>query len=184
MMLEVDENLAIELIGLQHAESIFLLVNKNRLHLREWLPKVTRSETFEQFYESISLTLKRFSVPEDHAFVIIFKGEIIGRIGVYNIDNEHKLGAIGYWLSAEFQGMGIVTRACDRLLTFCFNILFLNRIEIRCATKNYRSMKIPEKLGFTKEGVIREGEYLHNDFVDVYCFSLLQKEWKKRKRIE
>lgn len=85
-----------------------------------------------------------------------------------------KIGSVGYWLSEEFQGKGIVLRSVEKLVDYCFTELLLNRIEIKCGTKNYKSQAIAEKIGFQKEGIIREGEFLHNAFSDLFCYSLLK----------
>ncbi len=178
MILPVDTDLSLEMVDIQHAEPIFKLVNSNRWHLREWLPWVTKMETLEHFKEYIATTHDRFSNNHDHAFVIIQNGDVVGRIGIYNIDSTNHIGAIGYWIGNEFQGKGIVTKSCKTLLNYCFSDLELNRVEIRCATKNFRSQAVPERLGFTKEGIIRQGEALRNEYIDIYCYSLLKHEWK------
>lgn len=60
------------------------------------------------------------------------------------------------------------------MIALCFNDLDLNRIEIKCATANLRSKTVPEKLGFLKEGVIRQGEFVHGEFIDLSLYSLLK----------
>ena len=55
-----------------------------------------------------------------------------------------KIGSVGYWLSEEFQGKGIVLRSVEKLVDYCFTELLLNRIEIKCGTKNYKSQAIAE----------------------------------------
>ena len=57
------------------------------------------------------------------------------------------------------------------MISYAFEELLLNRIEIKCANKNDKSKAIPIKLGFKKEGIIRDAEWLYDHFVDhiVYC---------------
>ena len=181
MILKIDDNLSLEMINALHAEPIFHLVNANRVHLREWLPWVTRMLTLEHFKEFIISSQQRYTDNCDHAFVIVLNEIVVGRIGVYNIDNQNKVGAIGYWLGEEYVGKNIVTSACKTILNYCFEDLNLNRIEIRCATKNHKSQAVAERLNFVKEGIVRQGEYLHNDYIDIYCFSMLKKEWLNTK---
>ncbi|PYS72194.1 MAG: N-acetyltransferase [Acidobacteria bacterium] len=95
------------------------------------------------------------------------------------IDWANRKTEIGYWLGASFQGKGLVTKSCRVLIDHAFNELKLNRVEMRCGAGNTRSRKIPEKLGFKEEGVVRQGEWLHNRFVDLVIFGMLSSEWAK-----
>ncbi len=70
-----------------------------------------------------------------------------------------------------------MTGACRAMLEYAFRKLQLNRVTILCASGNLRSRAIPERLGFTREGVIREGEWLYDRFVDLIMYSMLAREW-------
>ena len=160
MIINIDENIKIELINENHSQPIFDIVDKNRIHLRQWLPFVDRMQTVEFAENFVKGTMQRNKDGNEFAFVIIENDKVIGRIGVYKIDGQNKIGEIGYWLAENLQGKGIITKSCKALIDFCFSDLQLNRIEIKCGTENFKSKTIPEKLNFTREGVIREGELL------------------------
>lgn len=86
---------------------------------------------------------------------------------------------IGYWLGEKYQGKGIMTKACKALIQYCFEELNLERIEIRVATENIKSQAIPERLGFQKEGCLRNAEVLYDQYIDLYVYGLLKKEFNK-----
>ena len=86
---------------------------------------------------------------------------------------------IGYWLGKEYQGKGLITESCRLLINYAFDEYNLNRVEIRCATGNSKSCAIPERIGLTMEGVIRDGEWLYDHFVDLYLYSMLASRWKE-----
>jgi ribosomal-protein-serine acetyltransferase len=88
--------------------------------------------------------------------------------------------SIGYWLAAPWQGKGIMTTACAALIDHAFKELKLHRVEIRCATGNARSRAIPERLGFVKEGVIRQGEWVNDRFLDLAVYGMLATDWAAR----
>lgn len=178
MVINIDENIKIELINENHSQPIFDIVDKNRNHLREWLPFVDRMQTIEFAENFVKGTMQRNKEGNEFAFVIIENDKVIGRIGVYKIDGQNKIGEIGYWLAENFQGKGIITKSCKALIDFCFSDLQLNRIEIKCGTENFKSKTIPEKLNFTREGVIREGELLYDKFIDLNLYSLLKTDIK------
>ena len=176
MTLHIDQDIRLELIAENHAQPIFDLVDKNKAHLREWLPFVDRMQTVEFAENFVKGTMQRNKDGHEFAFVILENDTLIGRIGVYKIDNQNKIGEIGYWLAENGQGKGIITKSCKSLIDFCFSDLQLNRIEIKCGTGNFKSKTIPEKLNFTKEGVIRQGESLYDTFIDLNIYSLLKSD--------
>ena len=172
----LDKNTHIELINETYAHAIFEMVDRNRTHLRAWLPFVDKMQSIEFAENFVKGTIQRNEAGVEHAFVILENNQAIGRIGVYKIDNQNRIGEIGYWIVENSQGKGIITKACEVMIDFCFNDLDLNRIEIKCATANVRSKAIPEKLGFIKEGVIRQGEFVHDRFIDLTLYSLLKSD--------
>ncbi|MDR6843626.1 GNAT family protein [Flavobacterium granuli] len=176
MIITIDNTLKLELITENHAQTIFEIVDANRAHLRPWLPFVDRMQTVEFANNFVKGAMQRNKDGNEYAFVIIENKKVIGRIGVYKIDNQNKIGEIGYWIIEGLQGKGIVTKSCKAIIDFCFSDLQLNRIEIKCGTENFKSKSIPEKLNFTKEGVIRQGELLYDTFIDLNLYSLLKSE--------
>jgi ribosomal-protein-serine acetyltransferase len=92
----------------------------------------------------------------------------------------NKCASIGYWLSKELEGKGIITRSCKAVIDEGFKRLKLNRIEIRAAVENYKSQAIPQRLGFKQEGIIRQAEFVNNQFVDLYVYSMLKEEWESK----
>jgi ribosomal-protein-serine acetyltransferase len=62
-----------------------------------------------------------------------------------------------------------------------FKELGLNCVELACAVGNARSCAIPERLGFTREGVLRQREWLYDHFVDHVSYSMLAAEWSRRR---
>lgn len=64
------------------------------------------------------------------------------------------------------------------VVDYAFGRLGLHRVEIRCAADNHRSRAIPERLGFTQEGVLRESGYLNGRFVDMVVYGVLASEWR------
>ncbi|GAA0361290.1 hypothetical protein GCM10008932_12410 [Alkalibacterium iburiense] len=83
-----------------------------------------------------------------------------------------------YWLGETYQGKGIMSKALEAMIAYGINDLSLNRVEIRVATENYKSRALPERFNFTKEGVIREAEWLYDHYVDHILYLLLADEWK------
>ena len=178
MTIKIDDKIRIDLIEEKHTQPIFEMVNNNRNHLRPWLPFVDRMQTVDFTQNFVKGTMQRNKEGNEFAFVIIDNDKMVGRVGVYKIDSQNKIGEIGYWIIENSQGKGIITMSCKALIDFCFNDLRLNRIEIKCGTENLKSKTIPERLNFTNEGIIRQGELLYDKFIDLNLYSLLNADRK------
>lgn len=175
---KIDDKTELRLLELRHTEELFILTDRNRHHLREWLPWVDSSlypESTERFIKS---ALEQFARNYGFQGGLWFQGRLAGVIGYHQIDWVNRRTSIGYWLGAEFQGKGLMTKACAALIDYAFGQLKLNRIEIRCATGNKKSRAIPERLGFTQEGIIRQAEWLYDHFVDHAVYGMLASEWR------
>ena len=112
--------------------------------------------------------------------MILFEGRICGVIGFNWIDSLNQSCEVGYWVSEDSQKLGIITRSTRSLVNFAFADLEMNRINIPVAVRNTKSRAIPERLGFSEEGISREAEWLYDHFVDHVRYSLLRSEWDKR----
>jgi ribosomal-protein-serine acetyltransferase len=178
MPLSVEQNITLELLDEKHAEGLLQLVKRNKVLLAQWLPWVGKMSTIKDFENFILHAQKRCSEGLDLPYVIMVDRTLAGRIGLYEIDHTNKFASIGYWLAEEFQGSGVVTRSCKEIITYGFTTLHLNRIEIKCGTENYKSQAIAERLHFTKEGVLREAEFINGKFIDLYLYSMLRHEWR------
>lgn len=177
MTLQIDDQLRLELTAEQHAESLFNAVDANRSHLAAFLPWVHNMNSVNDFTNYVKNCDRQYSDGSDISFVIHFKEEVVGRIGLHGINQQNKSAAIGYWLVKKAEGNGIITKCCQTIISFGFDKLNLHRIEIKAATMNTRSQAIPQRLHFTFECVLREAEFVNNQFLDITLYSMLKHEW-------
>jgi ribosomal-protein-serine acetyltransferase len=177
MVIHAVENIMLSSLEYSHATDLLQLTNANRTYLREWLPWVDHIQTVGHFHTFIDQCKKKQAAGTDFAFMIMYNGVPTGRIGIYNIDKQHKIGSIGYWLGQSFEGKGIVTKACRAIIHYGFNTLNLSRIEIKCGTGNNKSKAVAQRLGFTDEGIIPRGELLYNHFIDLQIYVMLRDDW-------
>jgi ribosomal-protein-alanine N-acetyltransferase len=92
---------------------------------------------------------------------------------------EHHIAELGYSLGSEFHGRGVGTDAVRLLLGIAFGEGGLYRLEARCSVHNPASYRLLERVGFRREGVLREYFVLHGERVDHYFYSLLRPEWER-----
>lgn len=106
------------------------------------------------------------------------EGYLLGTCGYYGFHTWYRRVSIGYELGRENWRQGIMTEALSAMVDFGFDEMGLNRIEAVVMPENIASIKMLEKLGFRKEGLL--GEYEKWDskgFVDLYMFAVLRKAW-------
>lgn len=177
----IEKHIELTLPKDSDAEEIYKAIDSNRNYLKKWLPWVEDSRTIEDARGFIEAANKQFESNNGFQAVIWYRGEFAGLIGYHGMDLENKSVSIGYWIKEELSGRGIMTKACNEMVDYAFNELRLNRVEIRCGRKNYKSRAIPERLGFTKEGIIREAEWLYDHYIDLVVYGILKREWKELK---
>jgi ribosomal-protein-serine acetyltransferase len=180
--LTVDDETSIELLEEHHAEELFTVIDANRAYLRQWLPWLDGSRSTEDTRVFIRVSLQELATHNGFAGALRYQGRLVGGLGLHKIDWPNRATSIGYWIAERVQGRGLVTRACAVLLDHLFGELALNRVEIACATGNRRSCAIPERLGFTREGIRRESEWLYDHYVDLVVYSMLAAEWREQPR--
>lgn len=101
---------------------------------------------------------------------------LIGSIGL-NLKQLDQQAELGYWIGKPYWGSGYATEAAHALLNFGFTSLGLNRIHARHITRNPASGRILEKLGMTKEGVLRQATRKWDVFEDLAVYGLLREEY-------
>jgi ribosomal-protein-serine acetyltransferase len=179
MNILVNDEISLEFLEEVHAPTLFYLVNDNREYLKKWLPWVDNMQAVDNAKNYIASCIKQAMEKTDFAYAIMYERKMVGRIGIHHINQQNKIGEIGYWLADGLQGKGIVTKSCKALIYHGFNELGLNRIEIKCATGNDKSRAIAEKLKFKQEAILRQAELLNGNFIDLYLYSMLKEEWGK-----
>lgn len=174
---QVSEDLHLVLLEPRHVEPLFRAVDENRAHLRLWLPWVDDTRSSTDILAFIRSTQQQFGANNGFQTALVFRGEIAGMCGYKHIDWTGRSAELGYWLGERFQHRGLMTAACRVYLAHAFEDLELNRVEVRVAVANERSRAIPERLGFTSEGVIRQAEWLYDRATDHAVYGILREEW-------
>jgi len=117
---------------------------------------------------------------------IVRKGSdrLIGTCGFYNWSKTSCRAEIGYDLDPTHWGQGIMTEALRAVLEYGFGKMRLNRVQAIIDSENTKSLRLVHRLGFRKEGLLRQNSYFNGRFRDDICLSLLQSEWsRERKRL-
>ena len=174
--LDLGDGVEVRVLEPGDAEEIFALVDADRERLRQWMPWVDGTTSAADSRTYIETT--RVSRTDLDGLGIYVDGVYAGGVGL-RVEPLNRHAEIGYWIGSAWEGRGLVTRACRALIRHAFDELNVHSVEIRVAPHNVRSRAIPERLGFTQEGVQREaGRTDGQGFVDLIIYGLLDREWR------
>ena len=176
---KVRDGVELRLPEERHAAELFRVVEANRHRLRDWLPWVPLTHSVDDILAFIRTSRREFERPERMNLLIFCDGHIAGSCGLRIDDRWHETAEIGYWISEEWMGKGIVTDCCRAVISYAFEDLNLSRIQILCAPGNERSRAIPKRLKFVYEGTLRQVERVGPRILDLECHALLRSEWSR-----
>jgi len=174
---EIGDHIAVRPLQEYDAAELFAAVDRNRAHLRRFLPWVDRTQGVSDVHNFLATVTQAYVRGEEMHAGVFVHGKLAGSIGHHRIDSLNRNVSIGYWLDATMEGKGVMTRCCRTLLRYLFEERNMHRVEIRCATDNTRSCAIPERLGFTREGVLRDSQWVNDRFLDLVVWSLLDQDY-------
>jgi len=135
------------------------------------------AKDYEDALELIRMIDEKIDTNEGINWSVRFKNDskLIGIIGYYRMQPENYRAEIGYILSPDHHGKGIVTEAVNQLIKYGFEDLKLHSIEAVIDPENYASEKVLQKCGFIKEAHLKEVEFWDGKFIDKVIYSLLEK---------
>lgn len=102
---------------------------------------------------------------------------LIGTTTLYNLDFTHRRAELGYALDRACWGQGYMNEALQALLAYCFESLNLRRLEADVDPRNAASIQTLERLGFRREGYLRERWEVAGEIQDALFYGLLRREW-------
>ena len=104
---------------------------------------------------------------------------VLGCVSLYDFDGEQSRACLGYWLAAPARGRGVATHAARLLASWGFEWLGLARIELTCGPDNLASQRVAERVGFTREGLLRSHIAFKGGRRDTVLFGLLPGELRE-----
>lgn len=177
-VIDVDD-LVLRQIAYSDQQDYFDYLSNREVH--KYVPEECIPRTFDQTKAEIDYNLDLFRYRRSIYWALARKSDnkLIGSCGFNYWNRDHARAEISYDLAREYWGHGIMTRVAQAVLGFAFARMQLHRIEATVTPTNIGSLKVLEKLGFQREGVLREQKLLHGKFYDAVMLSLLQKEYLK-----
>jgi len=175
--LQVQKKLSLVSPKIDQANEFYKLIDKNRDYLDKYISFADNKDTPNQ----VKLFLREianFNIGgQKFNLLIQCDGQIIGLIGFHKIDRVHARAEIGYWLGEDYQGRKIMQNVIPKFLHYGFEALAINKVELLTLTSHKRNIRLVEKIGFKKEGVLKEQYFMHGAFQDAIAYGMLKSEF-------
>lgn len=177
-MLETNR-LILRKMTLDDAEAVFAYASD---------PEVTRYviwETHLSIEDSrafLDLVTTKYQSGGEPEWGIVYKGDhrFVGTCGIVSWEPYHARAELGYALSRDYWGRGLMAEAVGAMISFGFKEMNLNRIEARCIAENTASARVMEKAGMLYEGTLRQRELIKGEYRDTKVYSILRDERRGR----
>ncbi|MGE8553479.1 MAG: GNAT family N-acetyltransferase [Chryseobacterium jejuense] len=177
------EGTHIELIPLEkeHFEELYAAAADKDL----WTLIPTDGSDKTIFYQNYEFALSERENGNQYPFVIRHKEtqKLIGSTRFFEIYPSDKKLEIGWtWITKDFWGTSVNLECKLLLLTYCFEVLKTNRVQLKTKDDNFRSRKAIEKIGGIFEGILRKDK-IQNDGTtrNAAYYSILNDEWDAAK---
>jgi RimJ/RimL family protein N-acetyltransferase len=99
------------------------------------------------------------------------EGAPVGYLWLFGVDDVARRAELGYWIAPDNQGRGLATETVRLGVRYAFDERGLNKVTARVFDWNTASQRVLEKLGFEREGHLRDHYYVDGEFVDAYLYS-------------
>ncbi len=155
--------------------------------LHQWLPWARMDYTTVDTTSFIRESIQAWKEDRAWDYSIRMKsdpGVHVGNISMWTVSKLGKIAELGYWVRTDCTSQGVCTESVNRLLEEAFTGMSYHKVVLRIAVGNTASDRVAEKLGFTKEGTLREELLIRGNWMDHTLWSLLDREYRSLKRSE
>ena len=159
------------------ADALFALQSDARV-MRYWshAPWTTR----EQAVARIAELARSRATTEFHAWVATLDDDVlIGTVSLFAINRAQRRAEIGYALMPALWGRGYATEMLHPAIAFAFASLGVERIEADIDPRNEASCRLVERVGFVREGLLRERWRVAGEVTDSAIYGLLRRDYEK-----
>lgn len=166
----------IRLVEEKDATPLFYLVNESRQHLTPFLPWAHSIRDVNDELKFIQSVRAQQLHKQQYAFVIEKGSEIVGMIDLHNVNHINHQAEVGYWLSKNYTGQGIVSIALKKIHDYAFKQLKLHKLVILVDNANTKSIQVAKRANYHHEGTLVDDKYYNNTYHTFERFAFIYKE--------
>jgi ribosomal-protein-serine acetyltransferase len=181
--LKIDNEITLRPLQFSDAESFFRILDTQRKYLEKWLPWPFFMHSKEDVLSHVARCLDRNKTTSAFILGIFYNKEFVGEFKMHTIDHHNQNALLGFWISEEFSGKGIMTRVLQaKNLKYFFDLFKLNRMECTVAIGNNASRKLLARSGFQYECRMFERETVGEHKNDSLLYSITLAQLNKHEK--
>jgi ribosomal-protein-serine acetyltransferase len=159
------------------------LVAVNQKRLAQWEPWADKPPVLEETREFLEASARSWLAGTELPVVIAVREDglwyLAGALSL-RIDHYVRSGEVGYWIGADYEGRGLITKSVAALLDQAFGPLGLDRVTLHTDPVNERSRAVARRLGFVEEATLRQATAFADERRDEVVYGMLADEWRQR----
>jgi len=159
------------------ADHLFAAARESIAELEPWMPWCHPAYSIDEARAWVELTLLGRQDGTMYDFAITADGSYAGACGINQINAQHRVANLGYWVRTSCTGQGVAPRAVRQLLDWAFGNTNLNRVEIVAAIDNPKSQRVAEKVGAHRDAVLAQRTMVRGQPTDAVMYSVLRANW-------
>ena len=173
-----DGRVLLEPYRIGDVEHLYQAARESIAELSVWMPWCHADYSIKESRAWVESQAEVWEKGTQYDFVITDAkdGSFLGGCGLNHIDYKNRIANLGYWVRTSRTKRGVASAAVRLLAQFGFGKLKLNRIEITAAVGNKASQRVAEKVGATREGILRNRIVVRERVYDVVMFSLIPED--------
>ncbi|WP_256006912.1 GNAT family N-acetyltransferase [Pedobacter deserti] len=178
MQFHIIETQRLKLKRLGHDDFIYIFNNWQKPEIKRFFGHRNEEEyrlarlKFEKGYVSYNRSILFFLIIDK------FDDCVIGECSFHNWYPDHRRAELGYSIKTDaYKNKGLMSEALAAVIAYGFNEMNLHRIEALVGTRNVPSLRLVEKFGFSKEGVLKEHYFINGQYEDSAVFGLLKSDY-------
>lgn len=158
--------------------AIFALQSSSRV-LRFWDAPPWKTRAQAERFITVCSQMEREGAGARLAIERAADNVFVGWCSLSKWEPDYRSARLGYCLDDSAWGQGFATEAAGAVLQWAFDTLDLNRVQAEVDTRNTASSRVLEKLGFVREGMLREDCIVEGEISDSFVYGLLRREWRR-----
>jgi RimJ/RimL family protein N-acetyltransferase len=162
-------------------DSLYEAVWESMTELSLWMPWCHADYSKEESRAWIESCVAKWTRGAEYNFVITDAKEVyfLGGCGLNRVSLSRRLANLGYWVRSRCTGKGVATASARLVAHFGFDELELSQIKIAAAISNEASLRVAEKIGATRGGILRDRFVIDDTVYDAAMFSLIPQDLRK-----